>query len=276
MNKLFVGYKPLFQSSNYFLTKIKRKYKNKKAGFSGTLDPFACGVLVIAFGQYPKLFPYLKKIPKTYQACLWLGTQSASLDLENISAIKHPEQIQKLDLSKIKTILKGLEREITYTPPIFSAKKIKGKRAYDLARSGETPVLKEEVMKVFKTKFLAYKHPFLSFEVSVSQGSYVRSFAQILCEGLKTTGSLSYLKRMNEGKFFFENEKFLNPLDFLDLKENFYKGQKEYFMDGKLLDLKDFEYQENGLYFVKFDDFFSIIEINEEKIIYKLNKVLLE
>ncbi len=276
MNKLFVARKPLFKSSNFFLTKIKRKYKNKKAGFSGTLDPFACGVLLVAFGQYPKLFPYLKKTPKTYQACLWLGMQSASLDLENINSIMHPKQIQKLELENIKIALKNLEGEITYTPPIFSAKKIKGKRAYALARTGEIPALKEQVMNIFKTKFLAYKHPFLSFELSVSEGAYVRSFAQILCERLETLGSLSYLKRMNEGEFFYDNEKLLNPLDFLDLKENFYKGKKEYFSDGKLLDLKDFKYQENDLYFVKFDNFFSIIEISEEKIIYKLNKILFE
>ena len=71
-------------SSNSYLNRIKRKYKNKKAGFSGTLDPFAKGCLIVAFGQYSKLFNYLEKTPKSYRTTIWLGASSESLDLENI------------------------------------------------------------------------------------------------------------------------------------------------------------------------------------------------
>jgi len=79
-NKLFVVNKPLHISSNFYLRKIKRKYKVKKAGFSGTLDPFACGCLIVAFGQYSKLFQFLKKTPKKYRATIWLEAISDSLD----------------------------------------------------------------------------------------------------------------------------------------------------------------------------------------------------
>ena len=85
MNKLFVVNKPLHISSNFYLRKIKRKYKTKKAGFSGTLDPFACGCLIVGFGQYTKLFQFLKKTPKTYRTTIWLGATSNSLDNENIT-----------------------------------------------------------------------------------------------------------------------------------------------------------------------------------------------
>ena len=81
LNKLIVVKKPMFRSSNSYLNEIKREYRNKKAGFSGTLDPFACGCLIVAFGQYSKLFRYLKKTPKTYRAVIWLGASSESLDI---------------------------------------------------------------------------------------------------------------------------------------------------------------------------------------------------
>ncbi|MEJ2414716.1 MAG: tRNA pseudouridine(55) synthase TruB, partial [Sulfurimonas sp.] len=76
MNRLFVAYKPAGIGSNLFLSKLKRKYQVKKAGFSGTLDPFAKGVLVIGFGSHTKLFRFLNKTPKKYRATLWLGAKS--------------------------------------------------------------------------------------------------------------------------------------------------------------------------------------------------------
>ena len=92
-NRLFVVNKPLFISSNQYLGKIKKRYKNKKAGFSGTLDPFAKGCLIVAFGQYTKLFQFLKKTPKKYKATLFLGAYSETLDIEKISKV---EQIENL------------------------------------------------------------------------------------------------------------------------------------------------------------------------------------
>ena len=80
MNRLFVAYKPKGMVSNHFLSRLKRKYSDKKAGFSGTLDPFAQGVLIVAFGQFTKLFRFLKKAPKRYRATLWLGAYSPTLD----------------------------------------------------------------------------------------------------------------------------------------------------------------------------------------------------
>ena len=139
INKLIVVNKPIFMSSNFYLTRIKKKYKNKKAGFSGTLDPFAKGCLIVAFGQYSKLFKYLAKTPKTYRAVVWLGTQSESLDIEQVTSI---EMVDKVDINLIKKELDLLKGDILYTPPKFSAKKIDGKRAYDMARNGEEVVLK--------------------------------------------------------------------------------------------------------------------------------------
>ena len=270
LNKLIVVKKPIFTSSNTYLNKIKRKYKNKKAGFSGTLDPFACGCLIVAFGQYSKLFKYLSKTPKTYKAVLWLGVQSESLDIENVRSI---DILKRLDEDLIKKEIKNLIGKIEYTPPKFSAKKIDGKRAYDLAREGKEFEMKKSIMNIIDTKFISYNHPFITFEASVSEGSYIRSLAQILCERIATIGTLSYLERKNEGKFFFENEKDLDPLDYLDIPINNYSGTKEWLYNGKKISIEYLENKEDGKYLIIFDDFFSIIEICNNDVVYLLNKV---
>ena len=271
INKLIVVNKPLFISSNFYLTKIKKKYKNKKAGFSGTLDPFAKGCLIVAFGQYSKLFKYLKKTPKTYKAVVWLGAQSESFDIEKVISVDFVEKINEED---IKSQLNSLVGELEYIPPKFSAKKIDGVRAYELARQGHDVELDKCKMNIYNTKFISYRHPFITFETTVSEGSYIRSFAQILLEKLGRVGTLSYLERINEGSFFYDNEKDLNPLDYIDLPINNYYGTTEWLNTGKKISIDYLEQKENGKYLIITDKFFSIIEIEEGEVKYLLNKVL--
>ena len=271
INKLIVVKKPLFISSNSYLTKIKKKYKNKKAGFSGTLDPFAKGCLIVAFGQYSKLFKYLKKTPKTYKAVVWLGAISESFDIEKVISV---DLVEKIDVDNIKYQLNSLVGELEYIPPKFSAKKIEGVRAYELARQGHDFELNKCKMNIYDTKFISYRHPFITIETTVSEGSYIRSFAQILLEKLGTIGTLSYLERINEGAFFYENEKELNPLDYIDLPINNYFGTIEWLNTGKRISIDYLEKKEDGKYLIITDKFFSIIEIEEGEVKYLLNKVL--
>lgn len=270
LNKLLVVNKPIFMSSNFYLNRIKRKYKNKKAGFSGTLDPFAKGCLIVAFGQYAKLFKYLSKTPKTYKAVIWLGVESESFDIEQIKRIELVNEINKEKILNELNLLKG---EIEYIPPKFSAKKIDGKRAYELARNGVEVELNKTKMTIFDTKFVLYNHPFITFEVTVSEGTYVRSFAQILLEKLSSFGTLSYLERLNEGEFFYENEKELNPLDFIKLPVNKYLGTTEWLEKGKKIGIEYVEKKDNGKYLILTEKFFSIIEIVDNDVKYLINKV---
>lgn len=270
LNKLIVVKKPIFRSSNSYLNEIKRKYKNKKAGFSGTLDPFACGCLIVAFGQYSKLFNYMSKTPKTYKAVIWLGTQSESLDIENIISIKEEKRVStELLIDEINKLIGTHE----YYPPKFSAKKINGKRAYEMAREGKDVQMKKSSMTISATKFISYNHPFITFEATVSEGSYIRSLAQILLKKLNRVGTLSYLERINEGKFFYENEKDLNPLDYLDIPVNKYFGTKEWLDSGRKISVDFLENKNDGKYLIVFDDFFSIIQIENKEVKYLLNKV---
>ncbi|MFX4242923.1 tRNA pseudouridine(55) synthase TruB [Aliarcobacter butzleri] len=270
LNKLLVVNKPIFMSSNFYLNRIKRKYKNKKAGFSGTLDPFAKGCLIVAFGQYAKLFKYLSKTPKIYKAVIWLGVKSKSLDIEEIESINLIDKLDKSHIIKELNLLKG---EIEYIPPKFSAKKIDGKRAYELARNGVEVELNKTKMTIFDTKFVLYSHPFITFEVTVSEGTYVRSFAQILLEKLNSFGTLSYLERLNEGEFFYENEKELNPLDFIKLPVNKYLGTAEWLEKGKKIGIEYVDKKDNGKYLILTEKFFSIIEIVDNDVKYLINKV---
>ena len=207
-NRLFVVNKPMFVSSNQYMNHIKRKYSTKKVGFSGTLDPFATGCLIVATGQYTKLFRYLKKTPKLYSATLWLGATSPSLDIENVLSI---DEVKEFSIDEVYRALEELRGEISYYPPKFSAKKVAGKRAYQLARAGEEVELKRVTSTVYDVHLIRYNHPFLHFEIMVSEGSYIRSLANIVAQKLGVAGTLSSLKRVYEGKFQFEAENLSTP-----------------------------------------------------------------
>lgn len=244
------------------------------AGFSGTLDPFACGCLIVAFGKYPQLFRFLKKSPKSYRTTIWLDVVSASFDMENIENIAINETI--LDEVVIKKELQNLNGALTYLPPKYSAKNIDGKRAYEMARDGIEFDMKKITSEIFEVKFINYNHPFISFDITVSEGSYIRSISQIFLEKIGRDGTLSYLERLNEGNFRFENEKPLNPLLYLNPPENVYTGTKEWFIMGKRLSIEYFETKDDGEYVIIFDDFFSIIEIKNSEPKYLLNRVYFE
>jgi tRNA pseudouridine55 synthase len=270
MNRLFVVDKPIFYSSNRYITHIKRKYGVKKIGFSGTLDPFATGSLIVATGQYPKLFQYLRKTPKAYTATLWLGANSQSLDIENVDSIK---KVSEFTINEIYQALESLRGEVTYYPPKYSAKKVNGKRAYDLARAGEEVKLKKITSIIYDIHLIHYNHPFIHFETMVSEGTYIRSLGAIISDKLGVDGTLSSLKRDYEGKFSFENEKALNPLNYLRIPQNIYTGDDEYIELGKKLYIDYFKTKEDGEYWVETEKFFSIIEIRGDEVKYRLNRI---
>lgn len=271
MNRLFVAYKPSGISSNFFLSKLKRKYNDKKAGFSGTLDPFAKGVLLVGFGSHTKLFRFLDKTPKTYRATLWLGAKSDSLDTEMIEDVAF---IDTFSLGAVSKAVKSLEGDLEYEPPIFSAKKINGQRAYDLARAGREFSLNKINSKIYKSTLIHYMHPFVTFEVTVSEGTYVRSLGRIITQrlGIKD-GSLSALERLGEGQFFYDSEKALDIKKSLTIPLNRYMGDADNIKYGRVLALEDLERKDNGTYWLDNGDNISIITIKNENVKYELGRI---
>jgi len=271
MNQLFVAYKPSGIGSNLFLSKLKRKYNNKKAGFSGTLDPFAKGVLLIGFGSHTKLFRFLNKAPKTYRATLWLGAKSDSLDTEMIENV---DILKEFSQDKILDAIRSLEGELEYEPPIFSAKRINGQRAYDLARAGKEVVLNKINSTIYETRLINYSHPFVTFEATVSEGTYIRSLGRIIAQRLGVEhGSLSALERLNEGQFRYENEKALDIKKSLNIPQNYYNGDIENVKYGRVLALEDLEIKEEGYYWLDNNDNISIINIKDNEVKYELGRI---
>ncbi|QOY51598.1 tRNA pseudouridine(55) synthase TruB [Candidatus Sulfurimonas baltica] len=271
MNKLFVAYKPTSISSNFFLTKLKRKYNTKKAGFSGTLDPFAKGVLIIGMGSHTKLFRFLNKAPKIYRATLWLGAQSDSLDTE---LIKNVEILQELAEEDVLNVIKSLEGELEYEPPIFSAKQINGQRAYDLARAGKEFTLNKINSTIYETKLINYSHPFVTFEATVSEGTYIRSLGLMIANRLGVEfGSLSALERLSEGQFRYNDEKLLNIKNSLSIPENFYTGESDNLKYGRVLAIEDLKTKEDGYYWLDSGGFISIINVVKSEVKYELGRI---
>ena len=273
MNRLFVAYKPANISSNLFLSKLKRKYKTKKAGFTGTLDPFAKGVLIIGMGSYTKLFRFLYKTPKTYKATLWLGAKSDSLDTEMIENVSIIEEFLE---DRVKDVIESLKGELEYEPPIFSAKQINGQRAYDLARAGKKFTLNKINSTIYEAKLINYAHPYITFEATVSEGTYMRSLGRIIANRLGVEfGSLTALLRLSEGRFVYDGEKALNIKECLNIPLNVYLGEKDNLKYGRVLSIKDLKVQKNGTYWLDNRESISIITIDDGKVKYELGRIIL-
>jgi tRNA pseudouridine55 synthase len=271
MNRLFVAYKPSGIGSNLFLSKLKRKYGFKKAGFSGTLDPFAKGVLLVGFGSHTKLFRFLDKTPKRYRATLWLGAQSDSLDTEMITEV---EILKEFDEVIISNAVKSFQGELEYEPPIFSAKRINGVRAYDLARAGKEVKLNKINSTIYDIDLLHYRHPFVTFEATVSEGTYIRSLGRLIAQKLGVRfGSLSALERLNEGQFFYEGERALDIKSSLNIPKNRYLGDYENITFGRVLEVEDLELKESGTYWLDNGDNISIIKIDDGVVTYELGRI---
>jgi len=270
VNKLFVAYKPTGLSSNQYLSRLKRKYNVKKAGYSGTLDPFAKGCLIVAFGNFTRFFRFLDKAPKSYRATLWLGAASDTLDIEQVT---NPSIVKPVKEEEILKILEGLKGELEYEPPIFSAKRINGERAYDLARAGKEVVLNKINSTIYETKLLHYCHPFVTFEATVSEGTYIRSLGRMIAEQLGVEGSLSALERLREGSFSYNNENPISPLDALTMERIKFSGDMEDIWLGKKIALEMMSTQKEGIYLLHDEEMAAVLEIKDQKVSYLLNKI---
>ena len=242
----------------------------KKAGYSGTLDPFAKGCLIVAFGNFTRFFRFLDKAPKSYRATLWLGAASDTLDIEQVT---NPSIVEPFEEEEILKILEGLKGDLEYEPPIFSAKRINGVRAYDLARAGKEVVLNKINSTIYDISLNHYCHPFVTFEATVSEGTYIRSLGRMIAEQLGVDGSLSALERLREGSFSYNNENPILPLDALPMERIKFSGEMEDVWLGKKIALEALSTQEEGIYLLHDETFAAVLEIKDQKVSYLLNKV---
>lgn len=180
---------------------LRRKYDQKKfkIGHAGTLDPLATGLLVLCTGKKTKeIEQYLSGI-KTYTGSFLLGHETPSFDLESKFSIAKP--IQKINDKKLQEIAQSFTGEITQTPPIFSAKKVDGKRAYELARAGEEVVMKKHLIHIHQFDITTDRFPIVDFKITCSKGTYIRSIAHDFGKACNSNGTLVCLRRVASGDF---------------------------------------------------------------------------
>jgi tRNA pseudouridine55 synthase len=195
--------KPLTWTSFDVVNKIrwnlkqKLKVKNIKVGHAGTLDPLATGVLVICIGKHTKKIDQLMAGIKSYTGTILLGKTTPCYDLEKDFDAEYPvDHITKEMIEEARLRFIG---EIDQVPPIFSAKQIDGKRAYDIARAGKEIELKANRIFIESLELDISRFPEVDFEITCSKGTYIRSIARDLGEMLNSGGTLIALRRTRSG-----------------------------------------------------------------------------
>jgi len=191
--------KPVGMTSRRAVDRVKRLVRPLKTGHAGTLDPLATGVLVVAIGRATRLVPRVHAQRKTYRATFLLGRRSASDDTE--LEVEVLEEVPQLDRSTIESALGGFIGAISQVPPPYSAVKVKGRRAYQLARSGQTFELKPRIVEIDSIQLLDWQSPALVLEIVCSGGTYIRSLARDLGERLGSGAVMSGLVRTRVGPF---------------------------------------------------------------------------
>ena len=180
---------------------LRRLTKIEKIGHAGTLDPLATGVMVMLIGrEFTRKSDEFLMHDKKYQAILTLGAATDTFDKEGQITFKSD---LVPTLSEIEQTIHRFQGEILQMPPMFSAKKIKGQKLYDLARKGIT-VERKEVPIQLKTQLIRYEYPYLEITVECTKGTYIRSIASEMGELLKCGAHLSSLCRLRSGPFGLE------------------------------------------------------------------------
>ena len=187
--------------------RVKLKYalhaKNIKVGHAGTLDPLATGLMIICTGKATKQIDKLSGLDKEYIATIELGATTPTYDLESLVDERFPTE--HITIEKVNEILQTFKGEIEQMPPIYSAIKIKGEKAYDLARRGETVELKSRSLTIYDIEVLEFELPKLVLRVHCSKGTYIRSLAHDIGKALGSGGHLTGLIRTRIGEFNLED-----------------------------------------------------------------------
>ena len=207
--------KPKSWTSQDLCTKFKKNYKFKKVGHSGTLDPNAEGLMLVATNSFTKLFDYIGNTNKTYYVKALLGYTSETLDvdsdykkIENIKAEEYKEDI--------KAFLNNLVGDSMQTPPIYSAIKVNGKRLYKYARQNVEVDIPNRKITVYNTNLISLDNETVEFDITVSKGTYIRSIVSDMGEYLNTKAIVGELIRTAVGDLKSTNINKITNLDNLN------------------------------------------------------------
>lgn len=212
--------KPLNWTSFDVVNKIRWNLKQVlgvkkiKVGHAGTLDPLATGLLVLCIGKHTKQINDIMVGTKTYTGTILLGKTTPSFDLETEFNQEFPiDHITEEDFERVRQSFIGEQQQV---PPVFSAKQIDGKRAYDLARAGIEVTMKSNTVTIEDFKIDTSNLPNITFEVTCSKGTYIRSIANDFGERLQSGGTLIELRRTRSGDLLVDDAKTVDEwIDFI-------------------------------------------------------------
>ena len=236
MNGLIVVNKSKDMTSRDVVNIISRKFNTKKVGHTGTLDPIASGVLVVAIGKYTKLVDIITSEKKEYIATMKLGELTDTLDTTGIVLDKKDYNFNKEELIKV---LESFKTTYLQEVPKYSAIKINGKKLYEYARNNIDIELPKREVTIYDIELLEYINDTIKFRCLVSKGTYIRSLIRDIADKLNTYASMSDLVRTKQGIFDINNSYSLE-----DINNDRYEilTYKDIFMDYKHIELNDDEY----------------------------------
>lgn len=195
---LIIVDKPVGPTSHQVVGLVRKGTGIRKVGHAGTLDPRASGVLVLCLGAATRLSEYLSGTSKEYEATVRFGISTRTFDADGEITRRSGRAPARRDIEQVLPEFRG---EIEQRPPPFSAIKVQGRKAYDLARAGEDPDLQPRTVHISRLELRSYQPPDLSLRVECSAGTYIRSLAQDLGERLETGAHLAGLRRIRAGPF---------------------------------------------------------------------------
>ncbi|MBK4765150.1 MAG: tRNA pseudouridine(55) synthase TruB [Pantoea sp. Brub] len=218
INGILLVDKPKGISSNYALQTIKNIFKVSKAGYVGTLDPLATGLLPICFGEAAKFSKYLSDSDKYYQVIARLGQKTNTLDADGVLLNIKPINFNKKELNIALESFKGDSLQI---PPMFSALKYKGRPLYFYARQGINIKRKPRLISIYELKFIRWQYDELELEIHCSKGVYIRTIIDDLGEKLGCYAHVIELRRIRIANYFAKNAITINKLLSLIMNKNY-------------------------------------------------------
>lgn len=195
-----------FDAVNRLKFYIKRNFpehKNIKIGHAGTLDPLATGVLIVCIGKATKKIEQLQQTLKEYTGTIYVGATTPSYDLE--TAIDQHYDISHITAEQVQEVAASFTGVQQQMPPVFSAKKINGKRAYEMARQGKEVIMRPSEITIFSCEITRLELPEIDFRIVCSKGTYIRSIAADFGKRLQSGAHLSRLCRTASGDYRIEN-----------------------------------------------------------------------
>lgn len=191
-------------TSHDVVARVRRTLGIRRVGHTGTLDPFASGLLILCLGWSTRLAEFLTRLPKTYRARIRLGERTDTEDRTG-TTIARSDAWRELSVDDVRSALQAQQGVVEQLPPAYSAKKVAGRRAYALAREGAAVSLRPQRVRITRAELLEFEPPDLEVEIECSSGTYVRSLARDLGAALGVGAHLLRLRRLQVGPFRVED-----------------------------------------------------------------------